>query len=97
MNVTEACREVRHSKKFSKFLEVTSLNFYQNDCRISSISPRSFYHFGDYGKGLNKRGLMRQGGLFTQSDDKHIDSSFLVLYPIFCGISYHSKESNKET
>ena len=63
MNVTEACREVRHSKKFSKFLEVTSLNFYQNDYHKALLCRRSLFHFGDFRRGLKKERAYETKGL----------------------------------
>ena len=44
--------------------------------------------------GLIERGLIREEGLFTKSNDKDIFGSFSVLYLIFCGINIQFCGSN---
>ena len=45
----------------------------------SSIKPPGAYLITDLPWGLKERGLIREGGLFTKSNDKDIFDSFSVL------------------
>ena len=66
---------------------------------LLSLRGGGLFNFGDSIGGLKARGLIREEGLFTKSNDTNTNDGYLVLPPpppIFCGINKQICEPNAQ-